>query len=607
MNYIELLSPAKNLECGLAAINHGADAVYIGASSFGARAAAGNTLEDIETLVQYAHKYRSKVHVALNTVLTDEQLPEAEKLIWEVYNAGADALIIQDMGILQLNLPPIALHASTQTDNRTVEKVRFLQDVSFSRVVLARELSLKQIADISSQTDIELEAFVHGALCVSYSGQCYMSHANCGRSANRGQCAQYCRLPYHLLDADDTMLMKNKHFLSLKDLDLSDSLGELMDAGVTSFKIEGRLKDVDYVKNITAYYRKKLDAVLEGNTRFQKASAGRTTFFFEPNPEKSFRRGATDYFLHERKDDIVQLDTPKSMGEAIGKVKEIGEYYFTMSSAEKLNNGDGLCFINPHGDLTGFRVNKVDGRRVYPADMPRLVEGIWLYRNQDQAFEKILKGKTAERKVGLEIVFREIANGFYIQLTDEDGTSILFQAACEKQPAQKPEAVNDNIKNQLSKLGNTIYEAIDISIQLDSPWFFPASQLSEWRRLAVEQLDKARENAYVRVSNSNRKSIPANFPTTQLTYLGNVTNAQAEAFYREHGVEEIQPGFEVKAEEGVPLMFCKHCIKFALGWCPKQGYKATFKEPLFLKNNNQLYKLTFDCKICEMRISKSDE
>ena len=607
MNYIELLSPAKNLECGLAAINHGADAVYIGASSFGARAAAGNTLEDIATLVQYAHKYRSKVHVALNTVLTDEQLPEAEKLIWEVYNAGADALIIQDMGILQLNLPPIALHASTQTDNRTVEKVRFLQDVGFSRVVLARELSLKQIADISSQTDIELEAFVHGALCVSYSGQCYMSHANCGRSANRGQCAQYCRLPYHLLDADDTMLMKNKHFLSLKDLDLSDSLGELMDAGVTSFKIEGRLKDVDYVKNITAYYRKKLDAVLEGNTRFQKASAGRTTFFFEPNPEKSFRRGATDYFLHERKDDIVQLDTPKSMGEAIGKVKEIGEYYFTMSSAEKLNNGDGLCFINPHGDLTGFRVNKVDGRRVYPADMPRLVEGIWLYRNQDQAFEKILKGKTAERKVGLEIVFREIANGFYIQLTDEDGTSILFQAACEKQPAQKPEAVNDNIKNQLSKLGNTIYEAIDISIQLDSPWFFPASQLSEWRRLAVEQLDKARENAYVRVSNSNRKSIPANFPTTQLTYLGNVTNAQAEAFYREHGVEEIQPGFEVKAEEGVPLMFCKHCIKFTMGWCPKEGYKATFKEPLYLKNNNQLYKLTFDCKICEMRISKSEE
>jgi len=602
---IELLSPAKNLECGLAAINHGADAVYIGASQFGARAAAGNSIEDIETLIQYAHKYRSKVFVALNTVLTDEQLPDAGKLIWDVYNAGADALIIQDMGILQLDLPPIALHASTQTDNRTVEKVKFLQDVGFSRVVLARELSLEQITEISTQTNVELEAFVHGALCVSYSGQCYMSQANCERSANRGQCAQYCRLPYHLLDADDTMLMKNKHFLSLKDLDLSDSLAELMEAGVTSFKIEGRLKDADYVKNITAYYRKKLDAVLDGNTRFQKASAGRTTFFFEPNPEKSFRRGATDFFLHGRKADIAQLDTPKSMGEAIGKVKEIGDYYFTMSSAEKLNNGDGLCFINPHGDLTGFRVNKVDGRRVYPADMPRLNEGIWLYRNQDQAFDKILKGKTAERKVGLEIVFREIATGFYIQLTDEDGTSILYQVQCDKQPAQKPEAVNDNIKNQLSKLGNTIYEAIDISIQLDAPWFFQASQLSEWRRLAVEQLDKAREIAYVRVS--NRKSIPATFPTKQLTYLGNVTNANAEAFYREHGVEDINPGFEVKAEEGVPLMFCKHCVKFNLGWCPKEGYKATFREPLFLKNNNQLYQLTFDCKICEMRISKSDE
>jgi len=602
---IELLSPAKNLECGLAAVNHGADAVYIGANQFGARAAAGNSIEDIGTLVQYAHQYRSKVLVALNTILTDEQLPDAEKLIWEIYNAGADALIIQDMGILQLNLPPIALHASTQTDNRTVEKVKFLQDVGFSRVVLARELSLKQITEISSQTEVELEFFVHGALCVSYSGQCYMSQANCGRSANRGQCAQYCRLPYHLLDADDTMLVKNKHFLSLKDLDLSDSLEELMEAGVTSFKIEGRLKDADYVKNVTAYYRQKLDAVLEGNNKFHKASAGKTSFFFEPNPEKSFRRGATDYFLHGRKPDIVQLDTPKSMGEAIGKVKEIGDYYFTMSSAEKLNNGDGLCFINPHGDLTGFRVNKVDGRRVYPADMPKLAEGIWLYRNQDHEFEKILQRKTSERKVGLEIVFREIATGFYIQLTDEDGVSILFQAACDKQPAQKPEAVNDNIKNQLSKLGNTIYEAIDISIQLDAPWFFPASQLSEWRRLAVDELDQARAKAYVR--KLKRDSIPAVFPTTELSYLGNVINAQAETFYREHGVEDIQPGFEVKAEEGVPLMFCKHCIKYTMGWCPKEGYKATFKEPLYLKNNNQLYQLTFDCKKCEMHISLSDE
>src|ERR1035437_1229160 len=360
MHYIELLSPAKNLECGLAAINHGADAVYIGASSFGARAAAGNTLEDIATLVQYAHKYRSKVHVALNTILTDEQLPEAEKLIWEVYNAGADALIVQDMGILQLNLPPIALHASTQTDNRTVEKVKFLQDVGFSRVVLARELSLKQIAEIASQTDVELEAFIHGALCVSYSGQCYMSQANCGRSANRGQCAQYCRLPYHLVDADDNVLVKNKHLLSLKDLDQSDSLEEMLEAGVTSFKIEGRLKDADYVKNITAYYRRKLDAILDGSTRYRRASAGRTTILFEPNPEKSFRRSNTDYFLHGRKPDIAQLETPKSLGEPIGKVTYIGRNFFEMQNGTLLNNGDGLCFINKHGDLTGFRVNRVE-------------------------------------------------------------------------------------------------------------------------------------------------------------------------------------------------------------------------------------------------------
>ena len=602
MRKIELLSPAKNLECGLAAINHGADAVYIGASQFGARAAAGNSIEDIAELVKYAHRFRVKVLVALNTILTDEQLPEAEKLIWEVYNAGANALIIQDMGILKLNLPPIVIHASTQTDNRTAEKVKFLQDVGFSRVVLARELTLKQIDEISSQTDVELETFVHGALCVSYSGQCYMSEANCGRSANRGECAQYCRLPYNLSDADDNLLVKNKHLLSMKDLDLSDSLEELMEAGVTSLKIEGRLKDVDYVKNITAFYRKKLDAVLEGNAKFEKASAGRTTFFFEPNPEKSFRRGATDYFLYGRKPDIAQLDTPKSLGEPIGKVTYIGRNFFEVHNGHLLNNGDGLCFINKHGDLTGFRVNRVERKQIFPAEMPKITDGVMLYRNQDQAFEKIMKGKTSERKVGLKVLFKEITNGFSIQLTDEDGISSIFVAECEKQLAQKPDAVNDNIKNQLSKLGNTIYEALDINIKIESPWFFQASRLSEWRRLAVEQLDEIREKAYIRISKHEPK--PAIYPTGQLSYLGNVINAQAENFYREHGVEEILPGFEVIAQEGVPLMFTKHCIKFTMGWCPKEGYKATFKEPLNLRNNDQEYELTFDCKACEMRITK---
>ena len=600
---IELLSPAKNLECGIAAIDHGADAVYIGASQFGARAAAGNSIEDIAELVKYAHQFRVKVLVALNTVLTDDQLPEAEKLIWDIYNAGADALIIQDMGILKLNLPPIALHASTQTDNRTLDKVRFLQDVGFSRVVLARELSLKQISDISSQTDVELEAFVHGALCVSYSGQCYMSEANCGRSANRGQCAQYCRLPYTLFDADDNILVKNKHLLSLKDLDLSNSLEEMMNAGVMSFKIEGRLKDVDYVKNITAFYRKKLDLILEGNTKFYRASAGQTTFFFEPNPEKSFRRGNTDYFLHGRQSDIAQLNTPKSLGEPIGKVTYIGRNFFEVQNGTLLNNGDGLCFINKHGDLTGFRVNRVERKQIFPAEMPKITDGVMLYRNQDQAFEKILKGKTSERKIGIEILFKEIQNGFSIKITDEDGNLSVFEVECDKQPAQKPEAVNENIKNQFSKLGNTIYEARNIVIQIDKPWFFPASQLSEWRRVAIEKLSKMRLNSYIREPKKEAKN--ASFGTMKLTYLGNVTNKLSEEFYHEHGVEEVMPGFEVKAQEGVPLMFCKHCIKFNMGWCPKEGYKATFKEPLFLRNNDQEYQLTFDCKACEMHISKA--
>ncbi|MCE5331641.1 MAG: U32 family peptidase [Bacteroidales bacterium] len=600
---IELLSPAKNLECGLAAINHGADAVYIGASQFGARAAAGNSVEDIETLSKYAHQYRSKVFVALNTILTDDQLPKAETLIHQIYHAGADALIVQDMGILKMNLPPIALHASTQTDNRTVEKVKFLQDVGFSRVVLARELSLKQINEISSQTKTELEAFVHGALCVSYSGQCYMSQAMCGRSANRGQCAQYCRLPYHLLDADDNILLKNKHLLSLKDLDLSDYLEELMDAGISSFKIEGRLKDVGYVKNITAYYRQKLDAVLEGSSRYAKASAGKTTFFFEPNPEKSFRRSSTDYFLHKRHAGIFQPETPKSLGEPIGKVTYIGRNFFEMENGSMLNNGDGLCFINKQSDLTGFRVNKVEKKRISPADMPRMDEGTMLYRNQDQAFEKTLKGKTSERRVGVNLALKETEKGFAIELTDEEGISTTLEITAEKQPAQKPDAVNDNIRNQLSKLGNTIYEALNIEINLSSPWFFPVSQLSEWRRLAIEQLDDVRAKLYVR--KIRRETKQATFPYKRLTYLGNVTNSLSEAFYREHGVEEIMPGFEVKAAEGVPLMFTKHCIKYEMGWCPREGQKTTFSEPLYLKNNDQRYQLYFDCKKCEMQVSVS--
>lgn len=598
---IELLSPAKNLECGLAAINHGADAVYIGASQFGARAAAGNSIEDIETLATYAHRFRAKVFVALNTILTDAQLPEAEKLIHRIYEAGADALIVQDMGILKMNIPPIALHASTQTDNRTVEKVRFLQNAGFSRVVLARELSLKQIAEISSQTDVELEAFVHGALCVSYSGQCYMSQAMSARSANRGQCAQYCRLPYHLYDADGNLLVRNKHLLSLKDLDLSAHLPEMIQAGVMSFKIEGRLKDADYVKNITAFYRKKLDEAINNRPDLKRASSGKTVFFFQPNPEKSFRRSATDYFLNGRHSGIIQPDTPKSLGEPIGKVTALGRNYFEVEKGVQLNNGDGLCYLNKNGELVGFRANKVEGVSVFPADSTPVPPGVFLYRNQDQAFEKILNGKTAERKIAVHIHLSETAGGFQLTLTtiDEDITcSLHFEAL--KQPAQKPEAVEANIQQQLAKLGNTIYEASSVTIHISKPWFFPASQLSEWRRRAVDLLDQTRQQAYVR--EQPRKPVAANFPLRQLTYLGNITNHLASTFYQQHGVQDIQPGFEVKAPEGVPLMFTKHCIKYEMGWCPRQGNPATLREPLYLNHKGQQFRLSFDCKRCEMQI-----
>lgn len=606
MRKIELLSPAKNLECGMAAVEHGADAVYIGASQFGARAAAGNSIEDIAALVAYAHRFRVKVYVALNTVLTDAQLPLAEQLIWDIYHAGADALIIQDMGILKLNLPPIVLHASTQTDNRTPQKVKFLQDAGISRVVLARELSLKQISEIASQTSVELEAFVHGSLCVSYSGQCYMSEAMSGRSANRGECAQYCRLPYQLYDAEGNRLARSKHLLSLKDLDLSGHLEELMEAGITSFKIEGRLKEVDYVKNITAYYRKKLDEIIHHQTekKYVQASSGTTTFFFEPNPEKSFRRSSTDYFLHGRHHGIIQPETPKSLGEPIGLVRFAGNNYIDIMTEKELHNGDGLCFINAQGELVGFKVNRAENKRVYPFEMPRIENGTQVYRNQDHEFDKILKGKTAERKIKTTVDFIETTNGFSIKIADESGVEVATTFPYKKEPARKTEGIEENIINQLSKTGNTIFETGEVSVSINQPWFFPSSVLNEWRRISFEKFEEQLLASYVR--ELPVQTVPANYPEEKLTYLGNVTNKLSEQFYLEHGVKEVSPGFEIKAEKGVPLMFTKHCIKYEMGWCPREGNKSAVKEPLFLENNGQKFRLSFDCVKCEMQISKCE-
>jgi 23S rRNA 5-hydroxycytidine C2501 synthase len=603
MRKIELLAPAKNLACGIAAVDHGADAVYIGANRFGARSAAGNSMKDIAALIHYAHRYRVKVYVALNTILTDDQLDEAEELIWEAYEAGVDAIIIQDMGILQMKLPSVVLHASTQTDNRTVQKVKFLQDAGMSRVVLARELTLEQIRSIASETHVELEVFVHGALCVSYSGQCYISEAMAGRSANRGACAQYCRLPYTLTDANGHVLEEDKHMLSLKDLDLSAHLEELMDAGVTSFKIEGRLKEEDYVKNITAHYRKKIDAILNtsGKGKYQRASSGETTFLFEPNPAKSFRRSSTDYFLHGRHNGIFQPDTPKSTGEKIGIISGSGKNYFEVKTSAALHNGDGLSYINEKGEMEGFRINRVEGRRIYLFEMPEIKSGTEIYRNYDHAFDQLLKGNTSVRRIDTKIQFKETEAGFSIQLEDEDGVRIAKQFVCEKQLARQTEKVHENIKIQLSKTGQTIFSVSDVTIDIAQPWFFPASVLNEWRRVAFEELESLRMQTYERNKPADRLN-PV-YPSKQLTYTGNVTNRLARQFYELHGVTDIAAGFEIKAEKGVPLMFTKHCIKYEMGWCPREGGKSEFAEPYYLQHKEQRFELKFDCVKCEMLVS----
>lgn len=599
---IELLAPAKDLQCGIEAINHGADAVYIGSPKFSARAAAGNTLEDIRTLCSYAHQFGARIYVAFNTILTDEELSDAETIIWELYRAGADALIVQDMGILSLNLPPIPLHASTQTDNRTPAKVKFLQDAGFTQVVLARELSLNEIHAIASETTVPLEVFVHGALCVSYSGQCYISSALSGRSANRGECAQYCRLPYTMLDAEGNEILKDKHLLSLKDLNQSQHLEGLLDAGVTSLKIEGRLKDVSYVKNITAYYRKKLDALFAKRPEYKRASVGHETYTFEPIAEKSFNRGFTSFFLQQRQKDITSFDTPKSVGERVGTVKELKGNSFTIAGTKQLSNGDGLIFFNSEGNLEGFRVNRVEENRVFPLEMPRISPKTILYRNYDHAFEKLLEKPSSERKIDVSIEFSDNAFGFTLSATDETGCRAMVTYAFDKELARKPQ--EDNIRTQLQKLGGTIFKAAGIKVNTTGNWFVPSSIIAEMRREVIEKLLQVRIISYKRelVKHSNNQ-INFSYPVKELTYLGNVYNSKAQTFYETHGVERIAPAFEAKPLKEVPLMFTKHCIRYSMGWCPvHQKQKSPWKEPFYLVYKDTRLKLEFDCKHCQMLV-----
>lgn len=604
---IELLSPARNLECGIQAIKHGADAVYIGAGRFGARQAAGNSVEDIAQLIRFAHFYGAKIYVTVNTILKDTELADAEKLIWQLYEAGADALLVQDMAVLKMKLPPIALHASTQCDVRSADKVRFLAGCGFTRVVLARELSLDEIRSIHEACpQVELECFVHGALCVSYSGQCYASQYCFGRSANRGECAQFCRLKFDLVDSDNNVIVKGKHLLSLRDMNRMESLEELMDAGVCSFKIEGRLKETSYVKNVTAAYSKALDNVIERRQEYRRASSGHSEVMFTPNVNKSFNRGFTDYFLYGRQADIWSPDTPKSRGELMGQVRVVGRGWITISGTKSFNNGDGLCYIGQDGELKGYRVNRVENGRIFlyldNGDMPSIKAGTDVYRNFDQEFEKTLAKESASRKIVADILFEETASGYGVTMTDEDGNVATVTCDWKKEDARTPQ--ENNIRTQLSKLGNTCFEAGKIEVKLGGERFIPSSFLSDIRRQAVTLLENKRMDSYVRPvqGKADDKSIP--YPVTELTYLGNVMNAQARTFYNDHGVEKVDCAFEKSAPDSAVIMFCRHCIKHSLGICPKnRNQELKVHEPMYLvSQDGRRFGLRFDCSRCLMEV-----
>ncbi|PPE70602.1 U32 family peptidase [Caldimonas thermodepolymerans] len=615
---LELLSPARNADIGIEAVNHGADAVYIGGPAFGARAAAGNELADIERLTRHAHRYGARIFVTLNTILRDDELEPARRLAWQVYEAGADALIIQDMGLLELDLPPIQLHASTQTDIRTVEKARFLQDVGFSQIVLARELSLPQIGQIAAATDCTLEFFIHGALCVAYSGQCYISHAHTGRSANRGDCSQACRLPYNVVDPQGRIVAHEKHVLSMKDNNQSANLRALVDAGIRSFKIEGRYKDMGYVKNITAHYRRLLDEILEERPGLQRASSGRCTFFFTPDPDRNFNRGATDYFVNGRQPDIGAFDSPKHAGLPLGWVDKVGPAWFDVDTDQELHNGDGLTYFDLQRELVGVQVNRAERLgpsrwRVHPnepvASLKDLRAGTELHRNRDVAWDRLLERKSAERRIGVWVRLEDTADGCALHLTDEDGHEARATFAHAREPARDPVRAEAALREHLGRFGNTIFEPIEVRIACAQPWFLPPSVLNAARREAVEALEAARAAAWQRLPRAVPVEPPVPYPEDTLSYLANVYNHKARDFYARHGVKVIEAAYESHEELGeVSLMITKHCVRYSLSLCPKQakgvtGVQGTVRaEPLMLVNGKEKLTLRFDCKPCEMHV-----
>jgi collagenase-like PrtC family protease len=618
---LELLSPAKTAEIGREAILHGADAVYIGGPAFGARHNASNPLEDIAALVKFAHGYRSRIFVTMNTIMHDSELELARKQIWQLYEAGVDALIIQDMGLLELDLPPIQMHASTQCDIRTVERARFLGDVGFSQLVLARELTIEQIRKIRAEVDTPLEYFVHGALCVAFSGQCYISHADTGRSANRGDCSQACRLPYTLTDGQGRVVAFDKHLLSMKDNDQSRNLEALVDAGIRSLKIEGRYKDMGYVKNITAHYRLLLDEILARRPELARASSGRTEVFFTPDVDKNFNRGHTDYFAGGRQEDIGAFDSPKYLGVKLGTVTRLGGDHFDLLTDGPMANGDGLNYMVKRASA-GIQANTVqklgeddEGQRwrVFPNEpmsaLAGLKPGIEIHRNRDHQWEAALNKKSSERKVGVQLVLSEQAHGLTLNVVDEDGITSSTAAVLALQPAQQAEQAEAGLRTSLGKLGNTMFVADSVELKLSQPWFVPSGAINALRRDAIAAHQAARLNAWERPPRKAPAEPPAVYPETQLTYLANVYNEKARAFYFKHGVQMIDAAYESHEEAGeVPLMITKHCLRFSFNLCPKQakgvqGVQGQVKaEPMTLVSGDERYTLRFDCKPCEMHV-----
>lgn len=630
MRKLELLAPAKNLECGVAAIDHGADAVYIGASKFGARASAGNSLDDIRELCLYAHQFGAKVYVTVNTIVYQDELEDTRTLLRALTEMRVDALLVQDMAVLDLlpkDMKPLpALHASTQTDNRTAEKVAWLHGLGFERVVLARELSLAEIKTIHQTVpDVQLESFVHGALCVSYSGVCYASQYCFQRSANRGACAQFCRMKFDLIDAQGREIEHQRHLLSLKDLCQIDHLEEMADAGICSFKIEGRLKDVEYVKNVVSAYSKRLNRIIEKRgDDYRRASLGRVTYYFEPDLKKTFNRGYTDYFLDRRQPYIYSPDTPKALGEYVGKVKEIRRGSFNVAGTASFANGDGLCFINDEHELEGFRINRAEGNRLFPLRMPdNLRPGAALYRNRDEAFSKLLKGKTAERKIPITLTLSVTEKGFALSATGQGIKPTCQVLEMDKQKAMKPQ--RDNILRQLGKLGDTPYlaDVIELEEQADA-YFIPSSALATLRREVVQAIELEHSNevetpsAHASVSPT---APPARKPSTTLawqpeyrkfTYLYNIANTLSKSFYQREGLSNVAAAYEVSqgADEGskrndsVLVMQCRHCLRYSLGHCVRRGGKQpTWKEPLYLRlGDGRRFRLEFKCDECQMNI-----